>query len=74
MFIQSLWLKITLTKKSNLIQSKCYIIAIAIIIKQMKKTKTLGNQVVIETLTYFHCLFNDGFGDVMYNVSYSSNL
>ena len=31
------------------------------IIKQMKKSKAIGNYIVIEILTCFTCLFNDGF-------------
>ena len=34
-------------------------IGIAVIIKQMKKTKTIGNLIDIEILTCFTCLFNE---------------
>ena len=40
-----------------------------IIIKQMKKTKTTSNEIVIETLTLFTSLFNDGFSHVIFIAS-----
>ena len=41
-------------------------IGIAVIIKQMKKTKTIGNLIDIEILTCFTCLFNEeGGGESM---------
>ena len=50
-------------------------IAIAItIIKQIKKRKAVGNYIVIEILTCFTCLINDGFSQVMCIASFSFNL
>ena len=46
-------------------------IAVAII---KVKTKTQGNLVVIEILTYFNCLFNDDLSQVMCIASFSFNL
>ena len=46
----------------------------AIAIKEMKKSKTIGNKIVIEILTCFTCLFNDSFSQVMCIGSFNFNL
>ena len=42
--------------RHDLKNSKCYMIAIAIIIKQMKKTKTIGNYIIIKIYALLVCL------------------